>query len=156
MALFEPNNPEIDRILSGSDGLVLPFVRRFAEEVAEAARTRAPNDFGHGGALRDDIHVEDDLISPEYISLRVATDPIDPVSGFGYALVAHEGHGVIHAKNKLGMSFFWARINQQISGARTVGGTGGTPFLTDALIEVNATAVDGFDLEPGDQNGPIG
>ncbi len=148
---FEPNDAGIDAALTE---FVLPFVRGFAERVAEVAREKAPVDTGRAGAgtLKESIIVIDEGITPTSINFRVSADPIDAQNGFGYGLVAHEGHGDIfpRAGGPGVLRFFWAKKDRFVV-ALHVNPTAGTPFLTDALIEVNASLSDGFLLEPGDQ-----
>jgi hypothetical protein len=143
----------------------MEYVREFAEAVAEAARVRAPVGLDGGGQLRDLIEVSTQEIIPgRTIRLKVGTDPIDPTNGFGYGLVAHEGHGVIFAKPGKNMAFYWAREDRFVDDFRIVNPTSGSPFLTNALLAVNPSSArrtvtltaEGFRLEPGEHDGPIG
>lgn len=154
MARFDPDHIAIDELLTGPGGPVLQHVRRFAEDVALKAREHAP---AEGGLLRESIEISDERIEPgRSIKLKVGADPIDPHNGFGYGLVAHEGHGIIHAGPGRDMAFFWAGQGRYVDDFREIRPTSGTPFLTDALKEVNATHGELFLLEPGEHEGPIG
>lgn len=158
MAVFKPNPLGLDELLASPTGPVVKHVVDFAEAVAVAARRNAPVDTGRAGAgaLRNSIRVEPVEIATDFITVKVGADPIDPDNGFGYGLVAHEGHGVLRPKRSGGrLNFFWAKKNIDVS-AGTVRATGGNPFLTKALTEVNSTTIDGFVLEPGDDLHPIG
>lgn len=158
MGRFEPNVAGIDELLHGVGGPVYRHVEEFAQRVAARARELAPVDHGRvdEGALRDSIHVDLVEVTAAGLTVRVAADPVDRRNGFRYGLVAHEGHGAIHPKSVGGrLNFFWARKNIAVS-VTQVGETGGTPFLTDALVSVNESTEDGFQLEPGDDLHPIG
>lgn len=164
MARFEPNEVAIEELLTGPSGPVTRYVREFADRVSELAREYAPVD--ESGRLRDGIHVSDDevVVPGKSIRLKVGTDPIDPKNGFGYGLVAHEGHGTIFAKREEGMAFFWFKRNRWANGFFEVDPTTGTPFLTEAVRQINDSSArvtplldaGGFLLEPGEHEGPIG
>jgi hypothetical protein len=165
MARFEWHDAAIDELLTGPTGPVMAYVREFADAVAEAAKVRAPVGLDNGGELRDLIEVSTQEIVPgRTIRLKVGTDPIDPTNGFGYGLVAHEGHGVIFAKPGRNMAFYWAREDRFVDDFRMVKPTSGSPFLTEALKAVNFASArrtllitaEGFRLEPGEHDGPIG
>lgn len=162
MARFEPNDIAIEELLTGPTGPVARYVREFADRVADLARELAPVE---DGLLRESIKVGEEIVVPgKSIRIKVGADPIDPKNGFGYGLVAHEGHGVIQAKREEGMAFFWHKRNRWAGGFFEIDPTTGTPFLTEALKVVNASSVrhtptlnaDGFQLEPGEHEGPIG
>lgn len=157
MARIDWHDDQIDELLTGPTGPVFRVVKDFADLVLIKAKENAapvgPDSFG---ALQADLEIKEHVVVPGHsIRYKIGTDPIDPFNGFGYGLVAHEGHGVLHAKPGGHMNFFWYLKNDAVS-AKTVRATGGNPFLTDALIEVNAATGEKFLLEPGDQHGPIG
>lgn len=163
MARFEPNEIAIEELLTGPSGPVTRYVREFADRVTDLAKEYAPVD--ESGRLRDGIKVSEETVVPgKSIRMKVGTDPIDPKNGFGYGLVAHEGHGVIFAKTDKGMNFFWHKENRWGWGFQDIQPTEGTPFLTEAVRTVNASSAritplleaGGFLLEPGEHEGPIG
>lgn len=153
-ARFLPNDPEILELLTGPTGPVFKLVRRVADETLDGARALAPLGEDAGGALKASLHAKEPEISPgESIRIDVVADPVDPRNGFRYGLVAHEGHGVLHAKNPTGlMRFFWPARGRFVR-TPEVNETSGTPFLTDALRIV---AAEDFRVERGDEVGKVG
>jgi hypothetical protein len=157
MARLELNDAAIEELLTGPTGPVFRVVREFADLVlVKAKENAAPIGADSFGALQADLEIKEHEVVPGHsIRYKIGTDPIDPFNGFGYGLVAHEGHGVLRAKPGGRMNFFWYLKDESVS-AKTVRPTSGNPFLTDALIEANAALGEKFLLEPGNQHGPIG
>lgn len=147
---FLPDDAAIDDLLRGPNGLVVRHVKGFAENVVDAARVNAaPHGPDSHGELADSIQVIE-TVGVDGLTYRVSADPIDHKNGFGYGLVAHEGHGVILPKEGgIGtLDFFWFAENRYVR-LPIVHETPGNPYLTDALKEVNDATADGFRLEPG-------
>lgn len=158
MGRFEPNEAFIDELLHGPVGPVYRHVEAYAERVAIKARALAPIDHGREGAgdLVASIHVDPIVRTADGLTTRVIADPVDRRNGFHYGLVAHEGHGVIRPRTKPFLRFYWASRGVFVEDALKVRATSGTPFLTNAMIQVNESTADGFLLEPGDENHRVG
>lgn len=157
MARIDWHDDQIEELLTGPTGPVFRVVKEFADEVlVKAKENAAPTGADSFGALEADLEIKEHEVVPGHsIRYKIGTDPIDPNNGFGYGLVAHEGHGILRAHPGGRMNFFWYLKDEAIS-TKEVRATSGNPFLTDALIEVNAVTGEKFLLEPGDQHGPIG
>lgn len=151
---FEPNTAAIQELLYGASGPVYQHLVTFAERVEGAAKAVAPVE---SGKLRASIDTSKPVRSVGSLNLTVGSDVRDEEGAtpyYSYALVAHQGHGVIRPRKKKAMKFLpkGARGTNKFVYAKKIRATPGKPYLTFAVKVINQTlpADVQFELIPGD------
>lgn len=141
MAKLVLNEAALAEYLTGPTGPVYRVTREFAELVMEKARELAPLGFDQGGhratgLLKEDMRIRQERIRPGRVEFEVGTNPENPVDGYHYARVVHQGRpGFI---SKKGLMIFQTRDDEWHE-REEVGPAEGKPFLYEAFNVVNAT-----------------
>lgn len=142
MAQLILNEAELHELLTGPTGPVYRVTRAFAEAVVEYVQVNGPLGFDQGGhrtigLLRADMSVRDHHADPAGLTFVVGTDPANPVDGYHYARVVHQGRSGFRSKK--GLMKFVTRDGTSRR-ERSVGPAEAQPFLYEAIEAANIAA----------------